>query len=69
MLRLFGARVRRLREDRGWSQERLGEKASLHRNYVGCVERGECNPALINVHKLARALGTSVWELFEGIPL
>ena len=52
-----GRRVRSLREKRGWSQEDLGFRADLHRNYIGGVERGERNLGVVNVAKLAEALG------------
>ncbi len=52
-----GAKVRELREIRGWSQEDLGFEAGLHRNYVGGIERGERNVGLVNLAKLAQALG------------
>ena len=62
----FGRRVRELRLGLGLSQEELAERAGLHRNYVGGLERGERNVALINIGKLARALNVSPTELFGG---
>ncbi len=62
----FGKRVRDLRAARGWSQEQLAERAGLHRNYVGMVERGERNPALLNIARLARVLNVSLAELFAA---
>ena len=64
----FGSSLRKLRDERGYSQEELAERAGLHRNYVGGVERGERNVALENIIKLARALSVSPRELFTNFP-
>jgi transcriptional regulator with XRE-family HTH domain len=60
----FGKRVRTLRERAGLSQERLAEKAGIHRTYIGGVERGERNLGLKNVFRIARALAVPVADLF-----
>jgi transcriptional regulator with XRE-family HTH domain len=60
--------MRSLREGRGYSQEQLAERAGLHRNYVGGVERGERNIALENIVKLARALSVRTQDLFDTLP-
>jgi len=65
---LFGTALRSLREERGYSQEELAERAGLHRNYVGGVERGERNVALENIVKLAQALSVRTRDLFESLP-
>jgi DNA-binding XRE family transcriptional regulator len=62
--RLFGARVRNLRLKQGMSQEALALTCELDRTYIGGVERGERNISLINIHKIADALGVPVGELF-----
>lgn len=58
--------LRRLREDLGWSQEALADRASLHRTYVGSVERGERNISIDNIERLAHALGVSAASLLEA---
>ena len=52
----FGKQMRKEREKQKISQEKLAERAELHRNYVGAVERGEKNISLINIEKIAKAL-------------
>ena len=61
----FGKQVRKLRLERGLSQEKLAELADLHRNYVGGVERGERNIAIINIVALAHALRVKPARLLE----
>ena len=59
----FGLRVRAVRASRGLSQEALADLAGLHRTYVGSVERGERNIALLNIYRLAEALGVEPADL------
>ncbi len=59
----FGHVVRYTRTQRGFSQETLGERADLHRNYVGAIERGEINPTLRVLLKLAAGLSAQLSEL------
>lgn len=62
----FGKRVAELRRRNGWSQEELAHKSELHRTYVGGMERGERNISLLNIHRLAAALGVAVVALFAA---
>lgn len=59
----FGSAVRQLRQERGLSQERLALDAKLDRAYMGGIERGERNPSLTNVFKIADALGVAASEI------
>lgn len=63
----FGSRVRQLRVERALSQERLAELAGLHRTYVGSLERGERNVALLNLVRLASALRVEPSELVRDL--
>lgn len=63
ILEVFGQNVRRLRVERGLSQEQLADKAGLHRTYIGMIERAEKNITLCNMEKVAVALGVSVSSL------
>jgi transcriptional regulator with XRE-family HTH domain len=62
--RTFGARVRALRKAQKLSQEGVALKAGLDRSYVGQIERGESNLSLVNIHRIAEALGVGAGELF-----
>lgn len=62
---LVGLNVRRLRVERGIAQERLAFDAGVDRSYVGGVERGEENPTVDILDKLAATLGVPVGELFS----
>ena len=67
ILEKFGQRVRDERLKQGLSQESLAEKAGLHRTYIGMIERAEKNITLINIEKIAKALGMKVDELIKVI--
>jgi len=55
----FGATVRGIREQQGWSQDHLAEKSELHRTYISGIERGARNPTLSVIEKLAQALNVT----------
>ena len=64
----FGNNVRRLRRQRGLSQEAFGLEAGIDRTYVSGVERGARNPSLTVAQKFADGLGTPLWVLFTDEP-
>ena len=64
-LKIFAQKVRMLREAQGISQEKLAERAELHRTYIGMIERLERNPSLVCIYKIANGLGVHVTELFK----
>jgi len=63
----FGKALRERRHKLGVSQEEFADICGLDRTYVGGIERGERNVAIINIEKLARALKISLFELFRGV--
>lgn len=63
-LRLVGTAIRDLREARGMTQEQLGEACELHRTFIGSVERGERNVAILNLRRIAKALRVPLAALF-----
>ena len=57
--------VRKLRDRAGLSQEDLADLANVHRTYIGGIERGERNPTLTTIHKIAQALRVHPRHLLE----
>lgn len=62
----FGLKLIEIRKTRGWSQERLALESGLARSYLGGVERGQRNIALLNIFKLAQALKVEPAVLLEA---
>jgi len=63
--KLFGARLAELRKYVGFSQERLSLESGIARSYLGEVERGQRNLALINICRLADTLGVPPYVLLD----
>lgn len=61
--RLFAKNMRRVRKEKGLTQERVAEAAGLHPNYISSVERAERNISICNIERIAIALGVTMAEL------
>ena len=60
-----GAKIRKIRLEKGFSQEELAFEADLHRAYIGQIERGEKNIGVQNLQKIATALKIKISKLIE----
>lgn len=67
ILAALGLNVRRARERKELTQEKLAEKAGLDPTYISGIERGLRNPGIKNVARLAKALGLTTAELCKGV--
>ena len=63
----FGLAVRRAREEKGFTQERLAERADLDPTYISGIERGVRNASLLSLVRVAKGLGMPLAELCEGV--
>ncbi|UWQ01040.1 helix-turn-helix domain-containing protein [Aliiroseovarius crassostreae] len=57
--------MRKLRAERGWSQEYLANEAGLNRTYLSAVERSEQNISIDNLYRVAEGLGVEAWTLLK----
>ena len=64
-LKLFGKRLAEIRKTKGLSQEKLALKSGIARSYLGGVERGQRNIALLNIDKLAQTLEVKLSFLMD----
>lgn len=65
-LQQLGFRIRERRIELKMTQEELGQKCELHRTFIGSVERGERNIAILNLRQIARALRITLADLLTG---
>ena len=63
--KIVGANIKRLRKERGLSQEALAGEAGLAMRHLGRIERGEGNPTVAVLSKLAEVLGVSPTEFYR----
>lgn len=65
----LATRIRKLRSQKGWSQEELAERAGLHRTYISHLENGKRQISVETLCKVARGLEVSPSDLLKGISL
>ena len=63
----FGEKIRRMREEQGYTQIDFAEECQISRAYYGRIERGEYNVTLYLCERIAKTLGISLSKLFENI--
>jgi transcriptional regulator with XRE-family HTH domain len=63
MRRLVGRNVKRLREKKGFTQERFAEVSGFSQQYISSLEHGRRNPTIITIYELSAALGVSYMDL------
>lgn len=63
VLEKFGEKVQKVRKAQNISQEELASKLSMHRTYIGMIERGERNPTIRTLYKIAKALKVNSADL------
>ena len=63
----FGKAVRQRRHKLGVSQEEFADLCGLDRTYIGGIERGERNVALVNIERIAKTLKLSLSDLFRNV--
>lgn len=61
----FGRRIRQLRKKEGWTQQILADKSGMDYPYLGAIERGEKNPTLEFIEKIAKGLNIETYQLFS----
>jgi len=65
MRKLVGDNVRRIRSDKGMTQEQLAELSGFSQQYLSDLERGRRNPTVVTLFELAQALGSTPVELIS----
>ncbi|MDP2101173.1 MAG: helix-turn-helix transcriptional regulator [Methylotenera sp.] len=64
---ILGFNIKQIREQKGWSQDKLSEVSGLHRTYISGIERGVRNPTVDIVQQIARAFDVHITELFKDV--
>ena len=66
MRKLVGRNVKRVRQDKGLTQEELAERSGFSQQYISGLEQGRRNPTVVSLYELATALGVSHMELVRS---
>jgi transcriptional regulator with XRE-family HTH domain len=61
----FGLKIKLLRMEKGWSQEKFALEADLDRTYIPSIEKGDRNVSIIVIEKIAKAFNVNICELFK----
>ena len=65
LLKVFGKNLKKLREEKGLTQEALANDADIPINQIGRIERGEINTTISTANAIAKALNLELWDLFR----
>jgi transcriptional regulator with XRE-family HTH domain len=65
MRKLVGRNVKRIRQEKGLTQEQLAELSGFSQQYISGLEQGQRNPTIVSLYELATALGVSHMELVD----
>jgi transcriptional regulator with XRE-family HTH domain len=68
MRRLVGRNVKRIRQEKGLTQEQLAETSGFSQQYISGLEQGRRNPTVVTLYELAIALGVSYLDLLQPSP-
>jgi transcriptional regulator with XRE-family HTH domain len=67
MRKLVGRNVKRIRQEKGLTQEQLAELSGFSQQYLSGLEQGRRNPTIVSLYELATALGVSHMELVRSV--
>ena len=67
MRKLVGRNVKRIRQEKGLTQEQLAELSGFSQQYISGLEQGRRNPTIVSLYELATALGVSHMELVRSV--
>jgi transcriptional regulator with XRE-family HTH domain len=67
MRKLVGRNVKRIRQEKGLTQEQLAEVSGFSQQYISGLEQGRRNPTIVSIYELATALGVGHMELVSSV--